>query len=159
MPIKKNKTEAFSYLKTLVKYKIIQIPKMWKQIEISHQNRIWRIFGNGGDKLEEGYLVTQVYGFLLQVDEEGNQNFFNKIWRFLIPFKVKGFVWEVAHNRLQTMDNLSKRRIVPNGTNMNYVFCNLVQENVAHILFECNFALEVGEDVMCGVERTKLRLT
>ena len=51
------------------------------------------------------------------------------------------------------MDNLSKRRIVPNGTNMNYVFCNLVQENVAHILFECNFALEVGEDVMCGVER------
>jgi len=68
--------------------------------------------------------------------------FFNQIWNLLIPSKVKGLLWRVRHNRIQTKDNLRIRNVLQDGTSLNCVFCNLSMESAKHLLFECCFSHE-----------------
>ncbi|KAL5127490.1 hypothetical protein HKD37_14G039903 [Glycine soja] len=60
------------------------------------------------------------------------------------PTRVKGFAWRLAHKKLQAKDNLLKRNIILGGSNSSCVFCNHHLESASHLLFECDFALEVG---------------
>lgn len=57
-----------------------------------------------------------------------------------IPSRVKGFIWKVAHNRIQSMDNLVKRKIVPEEANLICLLCNELVETAQHLLFECVFS-------------------
>ncbi|KAL5187043.1 hypothetical protein HKD37_05G012787 [Glycine soja] len=60
-----------------------------------------------------GYVVREIYDLLGEVFIE-DSNFFEKIWKIRVPSKKH------AHNRLQTKDNLVRRRIITLRMNINY---------------------------------------
>jgi hypothetical protein len=64
-----------------------------------------------------------------------------EMWQSKLPMKVKNFVWLVIRNRIQTVDNLSKKRWKENK------LCQLCNEdeNAEHLLFRCPIV------VLCGL--------
>ena len=55
-------------------------------------------------------MVREVYGSLLMNENLENEKFHKQILHLPIPSNVKGIVRKVAHDRLQTIDNLKKGR-------------------------------------------------
>lgn len=49
-------------------------------------------------------------------------------------------MWRMAHNRIQTMDHLKKRRIISYDANTRCVLCNSHEEFSRRLLFECKFS-------------------
>ncbi|KAH1256340.1 hypothetical protein GmHk_03G006518 [Glycine max] len=80
-------------------------------------------WSNSGEKK---YVVKEVYAKLH--------------WQLPVPSKVKGLVWKMVFNRIQTVENLKKRNIVADGVNLNCVFCDATMETTNHLMFECNFS-------------------
>ncbi|CAN1344297.1 Putative ribonuclease H protein At1g65750 [Linum perenne] len=62
------------------------------------------------------------------------------IWARLVPTKVAGFIWQVAHERVSTIDNLIRRgMMIPNRCAM----CGKDAESITHLFRECSFASQV----------------
>ncbi|CAN1730072.1 Putative ribonuclease H protein At1g65750 [Linum perenne] len=62
------------------------------------------------------------------------------IWMRHIPTKVAGFVWQVAHGRISTIDNLIRRgMMIPNRC----VMCGADAESIIHLFRDCEFELQV----------------
>ncbi|CAN1336412.1 Putative ribonuclease H protein At1g65750 [Linum perenne] len=62
------------------------------------------------------------------------------IWTRHIPTKVAGFVWQVVHGKISTIDNLIRRgMIIPNRC----VMCGADAESIVHLFRECEFAVQV----------------
>jgi hypothetical protein len=57
----------------------------------------------------------------------------HSVWNIKVPLKIHFFLWLIAHNKLLTRDNLSKRQHVDNLT---CLFCNEV-ETCNHLFCEC----------------------
>lgn len=85
------------------------------------------------------YVVWKVYEELNLKGNLVDAKFYAQIWKLPIPSKVKGFVWKVALNRIQSMENLKKKRIVTKDANLT---CDLFNEEVQttkQLLFEHKF--------------------
>lgn len=59
-----------------------------------------------------------------------------KLWSSTIPLKVKIFLWQTYHNRIQTADQLSVRNW---KGDVNCILCGVV-EDARHVLFQCVLA-------------------
>ncbi|GJW28108.1 RNA-directed DNA polymerase, eukaryota [Tanacetum coccineum] len=58
-----------------------------------------------------------------------------------IPIKVNIFAWKVSLDRLPTRSNLARRGVlVPSSS---CLICNVSDEDLAHLLFRCDLAIEV----------------
>ncbi|GJV32877.1 RNA-directed DNA polymerase, eukaryota, partial [Tanacetum coccineum] len=67
----------------------------------------------------------------------------SKLDRFqlTIPIKVNIFAWKVSLDRLPTRSNLARRGVlVPSSS---CLICNVSDEELAHLLFRCDLAIEV----------------
>ncbi|CAN1729012.1 Putative ribonuclease H protein At1g65750 [Linum perenne] len=63
-----------------------------------------------------------------------------RIWLRHVPTKVAGFVWQLAHGRVSTMDNLIRRgMIIPNRC----VLCGAAEEMIEHLFWTCPFTARV----------------
>ncbi|CAN1324723.1 Putative ribonuclease H protein At1g65750 [Linum perenne] len=62
------------------------------------------------------------------------------IWMAHVPTKVAGFVWQVVHKKVSTLDNLIRRGLIfPNRC----VMCGADAETIAHLFWSCPFASQV----------------
>ncbi|GJR71510.1 RNA-directed DNA polymerase, eukaryota [Tanacetum coccineum] len=62
-------------------------------------------------------------------------------WIKTIPIKVNIFAWKVSLDRLPTRSNLARRGVlVPSSS---CLICNVSDEDLAHLLFRCDLAIEV----------------
>ncbi|CAN1767647.1 Putative ribonuclease H protein At1g65750 [Linum perenne] len=62
------------------------------------------------------------------------------VWVRHAPTKVGGFVWQVAHGKISTIDNLISRGfMIPNRC----VMCGASSESIIHLFRECTFAHQV----------------
>ncbi|CAN1343104.1 hypothetical protein LINPERPRIM_LOCUS39677 [Linum perenne] len=62
------------------------------------------------------------------------------VWNKLVPSKVAGFISQVAHGSISTIDNLVRRGFqLPNRC----VLCESEAETIRHLFFECSFAVQV----------------
>ncbi|CAN1262767.1 Putative ribonuclease H protein At1g65750 [Linum perenne] len=62
------------------------------------------------------------------------------IWMRHVPTKVAGFAWQVAHERISTIDNLIRRgMMIPNRC----VMCGADAKSILHLFRECSFACQV----------------
>lgn len=67
------------------------------------------------------------------------------VWELYVPPRVHFFLWLVAHNKVLTRDNLSKRQFVPDTI---CLFCE-EQESVMHLFFfHCNVAKLLWERII-----------
>ncbi|CAN1767208.1 hypothetical protein LINPERHAP1_LOCUS10182 [Linum perenne] len=62
------------------------------------------------------------------------------IWNNQVPTKVAGFLWQVAHGNISTIDNLMRRGLqIPNRCAM----CENDNESIHHLFWSCSFASQV----------------
>lgn len=92
--------------------------------------------------LATGYTVKSAY--LAQLPISNDSAFFKTIWRSMVPSKVIGLAWKIAHGRLPTLDNLLKRGVdLGDNNDGQCFFCSQHIEEVAHLFFSCDFTYKV----------------
>jgi hypothetical protein len=69
------------------------------------------------------------------------------MWQSQMPLKMKFFVWLVLRNRIQTVDNLGRKKW--KGSKLCQL-CN-EEENVDHLLFRCPIAVFMWAVVKDGL--------
>jgi hypothetical protein len=63
------------------------------------------------------------------------------VWKLHIPPRIHIFMWLLSNDKLQTRDNLSKRRPVEDGSCLFYK----EYESTRHLFFECGVAKPVWD--------------
>lgn len=92
-------------------------------------------------------------------DSDANRSdimFFKEIWRNLIPSKVATLAWRIGLQRMSTLDNLLKRRVIIQNNN-NGGICGLCKEQVEstnHLCFSYSIWVEYYKYM--GISSTKL---
>ncbi|CAN1748323.1 Putative ribonuclease H protein At1g65750 [Linum perenne] len=62
------------------------------------------------------------------------------VWTRHVPTKVAGFVWQVSHEKISTIDNLIRRGLmIPNRC----ALCGIDAESIHHLFRDCCFGLQV----------------
>lgn len=79
----------------------------------------------------------------LQMEDLGSsssQKLLNKIWKQVVPPKIKLFAWSLVKGKLQTRKRLSKFL-----TNLNNQcsLCNSHEEDQDHLFLDCSYAKQV----------------
>jgi hypothetical protein len=94
------------------------------------------------DDKNAGFTVKSCYYLLLkklrepQVLDHLTEIVFSRLWKGGVPSKVCAFSWQLLLNRIQTKDNLCRRRIIQHQ-NINCVLCGLVEESALHLFLHC----------------------
>lgn len=90
----------------------------------------WKFSKNGN------FSVKSVYK-ALTIDDA--YFYYQKIWKRLIPAKIKNFLWLLANNAILTRDNMVRRKWTGDPS------CLLCDEDeaVTHLFFQCSMAKAV----------------
>lgn len=90
------------------------------------------------------YSVSSAYQIQhLELDQAMDLGIFKQLWKVIVPSKVQALLWKVFLNRVQTRENLKKRRVIPTGLECRCVFCGLSEETTTHVFFSCAFSWRV----------------
>jgi hypothetical protein len=71
---------------------------------------------------------------------------FKYLWKCGVPSKVCVFAWQLLLDRIQTKDNLMKRRII-DVQQGHCVKCMMGTETALHLFLHCNYAAKIWYDV------------
>lgn len=64
-------------------------------------------------KNKEGlFTVKSTYIFLQGIEESGGNRMFNQIWSCPVPTNATTLAWKILLNKVQTRDNLLKRKVI-----------------------------------------------
>ncbi|MCH82216.1 cytochrome P450, partial [Trifolium medium] len=92
------------------------------------------------------FPVTNAYRTLIA--SEGEEPVWaGEIWNPLIPLKFSILAWRVFQNRLPTKENLLKRRIFINSSNLCEGGCGS-SESEEHVLFNCPILSSVWKEIV-----------
>ncbi|XP_057452342.1 uncharacterized protein LOC130744167 [Lotus japonicus] len=64
---------------------------------------------------------------------------FNRLWSVKAPSNAISLAWKILLQRIQTKDELAKRRALPVGIGLD-LFCGDHEESCLHLFLECRFA-------------------
>jgi hypothetical protein len=108
---------------------------------------LWR------DNLEEGLTVKSCYNQLSGdtslnnlTDTTGSFVFAN-VWKCAAPSKVCAFSWLLLLDRIQTKDDLWRRRMIDDQQIM-CVHCGVKTETSPHLFLHCDYAAKVWYEMM-----------
>jgi hypothetical protein len=87
--------------------------------------------------------------------EKTYQLVFKNLWKCGAPSKICAFSWQLILDRIQTKDNLLKRRIVEEQHGQCTLY-GLAPESAIHLFFHCHFAAKVWYDIICWLGFTIL---
>ncbi|XP_057419061.1 uncharacterized protein LOC130713301 [Lotus japonicus] len=110
----------------------------WKQRMVSFGGRVCLI----QSVLSALSLFFLSFFKLLVHDMEDPVCDFASIWATPAPSSARAFVWRLMLDRIQTRDNLRRRRVLSNPEELLCPFCLSVEESSAHLLFSCAFSME-----------------
>lgn len=109
-----------------------------------------------GDK-EEVYSTKEGYKVLNKKEEVSPLKMWvSVIWNNLVPLKVIVFVWKLLQDRIPSQENLAKRGLIINTSELGCKRCGVdVMESSWHIFGECAFSREVWSLVYRWVNCTR----
>jgi hypothetical protein len=67
---------------------------------------------------------------------------YKKLWKCAAPSKVRAFAWQLLQDRIQTKENLYKRRMLQLDQ-QTCVMCNRCIESASHLFLHCDYAAKV----------------
>ncbi|CAN1801373.1 Putative ribonuclease H protein At1g65750 [Linum perenne] len=91
------------------------------------------------------FSVRSAYLLLSEIDDTARDQFWNKVWKWNGPNKIRHFLWLVSHDQLMTNVERQRRHLT---TQVNCSRCALQAETISHALFDCRFAIQVWEAVL-----------
>lgn len=108
----------------------------------------WTASTDGCYSVKSGYNYWQSASS--PVSQVQQSNGWNRLWRLSLPPKVKIFLWRFCKNTIPVRDLLRHKGVsVPTLC----PFCNLADEHMVHMFFECSFANQCWRQVnmICDV--------
>lgn len=91
----------------------------------------------------EGFSCKSFLHILMDPSPIG-ESVFLILWRIKVSRKVRFFTWQVLRGRGNMKDRLSRK--LPSLVGSFYcIFCRKVEEDIDHILWQCEFATSVWE--------------
>jgi hypothetical protein len=82
---------------------------------------------------------------LLEDMEEEPMYWYNELWKWQLPLKVKLFIWLMLEQRILTWENLNKRGF--NGPSR-CVLCGISEETMSHLFVECSFIKGIWQSIL-----------
>jgi ribonuclease HI len=112
---------------------------------ISLSNTPDTIIWAGGDATG-ATTVKNIYSALLQqLNYHADLRWFQRLWKWPIPLKIKIFIWLSAKEKTLTWDLLQKRGWEGPGI---CKLCNHSEEDIHHILIHCHFSRAVWQRIL-----------
>ncbi|KAK2354046.1 hypothetical protein QL285_091613 [Trifolium repens] len=102
---------------------------------------------------DEGFTVNSCYEllcetFLLAGEKDPfSESVFSKVWKCIAPSKVCAFSWQLLLNRVQTKDNLWRRRMIGEHER-GCVHCGMESESAVHLFLHCAIARKIWYALM-----------
>ncbi|XP_057433845.1 uncharacterized protein LOC130726564 [Lotus japonicus] len=91
----------------------------------------WRLDGEGVYSVNSSYLFLQEQ-ILEEVDPV-----FKLVWSVPVPSNVIAFSWRMLKDRIQTRNNLHRRRVITNEDGASCPLCGLEDESTSHLFYLC----------------------
>lgn len=93
------------------------------------------------------YSVKSAYRCISKVEESSDSMFYMSLWDNITPLRVAAFCWKASLDRIPSAENLIRRGIQVNVSNLDCHFCNSAREETAHILMSCTFSYRMWMQV------------
>ena len=98
----------------------------------------WPYVQSGQYSVKLGYFFlksdTRCHAVLNHVLPAHTKTLWKRIWKLLLPGKIKNFLWKASRNALPTMSNLVRRCVIDDPT---CPHCTNQHEDVSHALWNC----------------------
>jgi hypothetical protein len=75
--------------------------------------------------------------------KEDTNFWYNKLWRWQLPFKVILFIWLMLEQKILTWETLIKRDIIGPSRCSRCALCGNTEEIVYHLFVECSFTKNI----------------
>ncbi|CAN1786746.1 Putative ribonuclease H protein At1g65750 [Linum perenne] len=115
---------------------------------------------SGEDRLVWGledkgiFSIKTAYLLLKDINTGEEEYDWRLAWRWRGPNRIKHFIWLACHNRILTNEERNRRHLT------NQVVCprcSIHSESLSHVIRDCDFALQVWEDVLPSVVSSRDR--
>jgi len=94
---------------------------------------VWLWQPNSGD----GYIIHGVYQMLMRQEMHNHDFVSDAPWHKSVPLKVSICVWRLLRNRWPTKDNLVRRGVITNDTQLCVIGCGKKNETIDHLIIHC----------------------
>lgn len=86
------------------------------------------------------FSVRSLFSDLMDISNSSSKNLYSVIWKDAYPKKIKLFLWELSHGRINTADRLQWRMpylaLFPSCGSL----CYSSFENPCHLFVQCSYA-------------------
>ncbi|CAN1301181.1 Putative ribonuclease H protein At1g65750 [Linum perenne] len=119
---------------------VLQVVGMSPPVKtLGNDTLVWGLEVNGSFSVRSAYL-------LLSGNIGVNSDcFWNRLWKWNGPNKINHFLWIASHKRLLTNEERSRRHLT---NQVNCSRCPSHLESIEHVIFDCNFALQVWRQAL-----------
>ncbi|XP_057436686.1 uncharacterized protein LOC130729074 [Lotus japonicus] len=83
------------------------------------------------------FTVNSSYLFLQGQHLEDEDPVFKQVWSTPVPSNTKAFIWRLLRDRVQTRENLCKRRVLARGVATMCPLCLQEEESSTHLFLRC----------------------
>ena len=107
--------------------------------------RIWKPCPLGRISIGSFYGVSSIV--------LGSHSHLSQVWCGLAPPRVEVFLWLAVAEKISTVDNLRKRRIMSEAISDTCVLCGKEKETITHLFLHCEFASCIWQSFFkkCGI--------
>jgi hypothetical protein len=109
-------------------------------------NWMWCGDGITGFTVKGAYLLLEKMVTQRRQLEPIEEFVFKRLWKCLAPSKVCAFSWQLILGRVQTKDNLFRRRLIPEEQLM-CVVCGRCIETSVHLFLHCNGVARIWNEI------------
>lgn len=106
----------------------------WKSLEKSHLDSL---------AMTDGHVVKEVHELLHSKGNNEDASFYMQLWKLQIPSKVKGFLWRLTRNKVQTKLNFHIQNILPADSDMDCMLRNEMVESIDNLFWRCRYTREI----------------
>jgi len=122
---------------------------------------VWMRNNSGSYTVKSGYFTTRDKAVKPPLtsatsSHQTNPDLWKHIWHSDTLPKVKQFLWNISQNALPTMDNLHRRKIVPDPL---CPICKHEAETIEHTLLLCPWTAQIWTGCPLKIKITRLGLT
>jgi hypothetical protein len=107
---------------------------------------LWLADGIEGFNVNSAYILLESAVQNTRRLEPVEDFVFKRLWKGAAPSKVRAFAWQLLLDRIQTKDNLFKRRLIQ-PDQLRCVMCNQNLESAKHLFLHCAVAGKVWFEI------------
>ncbi|MCH82386.1 LINE-1 reverse transcriptase like, partial [Trifolium medium] len=107
---------------------------------------LWLGDGTQGYTVKSAYLRLENMVTNRRTLEPVEEFVFKRLWKCAVPSKVRAFAWQLLLNRVQTKENLFKRKMLQMDQQL-CVLCDRKRETATHLFLHCECVVKIWYEI------------